>query len=230
MTFFSIIIPSFGQQEFLPDALDSVFDQTFSAKEVIVVDDRGQDNSLAIAQNYARTHETLKVVSQVNKGLASARNTGLMNSSWLSDYCLFLDADDILMPNCLEKMAMAIEKTHADIVAPSFKHFGVFNEPLILQRPPTLEDFKTANRLPYFCAFKREALLEIGGYSPKMVFGYEDLHMHIDLLSRGKTIAVIPEILVLYRTKESSMLRDAQKHHTELMAQIAKDFPSIFSI
>lgn len=226
MTSFSICIPSYGQQDFLPDAIESALDQTYPAHEIIVVDDGSPDNSLSIAQNYARTHANIKVVSQVNKGLSGARNTGILNST--GGYVLPLDSDDQLMPICLQKMAEVIEKTSADIVAPSFKHFGVLNTPLILERPPTLEEFKTANRLPYFCAFKREALLEVGGYSPRMQWGWEDMALHIDLLSRGKTVAVIPEILVLYRTKENSMLTEANKHATELWSQLAKDFPHLF--
>lgn len=223
MTSFSIVIPSYNQQEFLPDAIESALDQTFAAKEVIVIDDGSPDSSLEIARKYP-----IKVVSQRNKGLASARNTGIMNAS--GEYILPLDADDILMPNCLEKMATAIEQTHADIIAPSFKNFGILNDAVILGVPFTIEDLKIANRLPYFSAIKREALLECGGYSPRMVRGFEDYHLWFDLLSRGKTICLLHDILVLYRTKENSMLTEANKHSSELMSQIAKDFPSIFSV
>lgn len=227
MTSFSICIPSFNQQDYLPDAIESAIDQDFSAwREIIIVDDGSTDNSLEVALKYKEVFQPLKVVSQRNKGLSSARNTGIMHA--IGDYCLMLDADDQLMPNCLERMAEVIEKTNADIVSPSFKHFGTINEPLFLQAPPTLEDFKTGNRLPYFSAIRREALLECGGYSPRMQWGYEDYHLWFDLLSRGKTVAVIPEILVLYRTKEHSMIHEANKHSAELMQQIIKDFPNVF--
>lgn len=231
MTSFSIIIPSYNQAEYLPDAIESAWEQGNGDaherdREVIVIDDGSTDHSLEIAQKYAETHRNIRVVSQRNKGLASARNTGIMHAT--GSYVVPLDADDILLPNCLAAFAAAIEKTGADIIAPSFKHFGTLNMPLILERPPTLEEFKTSNRLPYFCAFKRDALLECGGYSPKMVWGYEDYHLWFDLLSRGKTVAVIPEILVLYRTKSESMLTRAQAHHQELMTQIMKDFPAVF--
>jgi GT2 family glycosyltransferase len=92
---------------------------------------------------------------------------------------------------------------------------------------PTLEDFKTGNRIGYCSAIKRSKLLEIGGYSPRMTTGYEDLHLGFNLLNRGAKIITIPEILWLYRTKEKSMIHDAIKHHAELMAQIHKDFPEV---
>lgn len=228
MTSFSIIIPSYNQQEFLPDSIESALEQTFEANEVIVIDDGSTDQSLQVALTYAKAHPKLKVISQVNKGLASARNTGILNSS--CDYVLPLDADDQLMPHCLEKMTAVAEETKADIIAPSFKNFGVINFPVILESPPSLEDFKTANRIPYFSAIRREALLECGGYSPRMTWGYEDYALWFDLLSRGKTLAVIKDVLVLYRTKTESMLTKAVQHHDELMTQIVKDFPEIFTL
>lgn len=213
-----LIIPSYNQQEYLPDAIESALNQTLPFQEIIVVDDGSTDNSLEIARKYP-----VKVISQVNKGLASARNTGIMNSS--GDYVFFLDADDILSPNTNEIITKAIKETNADIVAPSFKCFGKGNDIIILSPTINLEMFKDGgNYLPYFCAVRREKLLEVGGYSPKMTWGWEDLHLWINLLSRGATVKTIPEVLVLYRTKEKSMWTESVKHSEELKAQIEKDF------
>ena len=216
----TISISSYNQGEYLPDAIESALAQTVPC-EVIVVDDGSTDNSLEIARKYP-----VKVISQVNKGLSSVRNTGIMNTrDDDDDYLLFLDADDILLPNAIEKIEKVIEETNADIVAPSLKTFGTSNQEIILMPNPTIEDFKIANRIGYCSAIKREKLLEVGGYSPRMTFGYEDLHLTFNLLSRGATIVTIPEVLWLYRTKEKSMIHDAQSHHQELMQQIYKDFP-----
>mgnify|MGYP001574818795 CR=1 FL=1 len=217
----SVIIPSYNQQDYLADAIDSALGQTVPC-EIIVVNDGSTDNSLTIAQKY----EGIKLVNQVNKGLSSARNAGIMNAT--GDYILFLDADDILLPTCVERIIETIESTGADIVSPSFKEFGVRNTQIILMPNPQIEDFKTGNRIGYCSAVKREALLEVGGYSSRMTFGFEDYALWFDLLSRGKKIVTIPEILWLYRTKENSMINDAMAHRDELMAQIYKDFPKIF--
>lgn len=217
----SIIIPSYNQQEYLPDAIESALGQSLKS-EVIVIDDGSTDNSLEIAKKYP-----VKVISQVNKGLSSARNTGIMNAT--GDYILPLDSDDILMPECVEEMQKVIDKTHADIIAPSFKCFGTINHEVIIQRPPTLEEMKSANRIGYFCAIRKSGLLEVGGYSPKMVFGYEDFHLWFDLMKRGKSIAVIPKTMVLYRTKERSMIHTALEHHEELIGQIKKDHSDVYT-
>lgn len=224
----SVVTPSYNQQQYLPDCIESVLTQKAKGCEILIVDDGSTDNSLQIAQNYARTYENVKVVSQVNKGLSSARNTGIMNAT--GDYILPLDADDMLMENCIDIMSQAIEQTGCDIIAPSFKEFGISNRSVILSGSPSIADFKTANRLPYFCAIRRSALLEVGGYSPRMTWGWEDYHLWFDLFTRGKTLCLIQTPLVLYRTKEHSMIHSANAHAEELRAQLKKDFPSIFSV
>lgn len=217
----TIIIPVFNQVATLPDAIDSALNQTIKA-DVIVVNDGSFDGSLEVAKKY---EPKIKVVSQTNKGLSSARNAGIMQDT--DEWILFLDADDILLENCVKKIEEEIEKhPEADIIAPSFKEFGILQREVILMPDPKLEDFRTGNRIGYCAAIRKSALQEVGGYSPRMVWGYEDLHLWITLLSRGKKIITIPEALWLYRTKETSMYSDALKHHGELLERINRDIPN----
>ncbi len=216
----TIGIPSYNQQEYLAEAIESALEN--HPHEILVVDDGSTDNSLKIARKYP-----VKVISQVNKGLASARNTIIMNMT--GEYLLPLDADDMLLPNAVEKITEKIEETNADIVAPSFKTFGTTNQEIILGEVPNVFDFLTANRIGYFSAIRKSKLLEIGGYSPRMTFGYEDYHLWINLLNRGARLVTMKDVLVLYRTKEQSMITVAQAHHEELMNQIKKDFPELYA-
>lgn len=222
----SVCIPCYDQGKYLAECVESVLAQTVKPHEIIVINDGSHDDTRYVAAQYPE----IKYVEQVNKGLASARNAGIMNAT--GDYFYPLDADDMMLETCLEAVGKKIEETNADVVAPSFKCFGKHNDTIILTKDPKLEDFKPVNfqpqnRIGYFSAIKREALLEVGGYSPRMTFGYEDYHLWIDLLKRGKKFVTIQEPLILYRTKENSMINDAQAHNNELIAQIYKDFPSI---
>lgn len=218
----SIIIPSYNQQLYLPDAIESALSQTVKC-EIIVIDDGSTDNSLEIARRYEKQNKNLKVVSQVNKGLPSARNTGIMHAK--GDYVLPLDADDILEDNCVERILEVIKETGSEIVSPSFKEFGISNSNIILMPNPELADFVYGNRVAYCSAIKKSLLLKVGGYSPRMFWGYEDLHLTINLLMVGAKIVTIPEVLWLYRTKEESMITTSKMHHEELINQINKDFP-----
>lgn len=223
----SVVIPAYNQSQYLSQAIESVLAQTVKPHEIIVVNDGSTDDTRYVAQQY----EGVKYIEQVNKGLASARNTGIMNMT--GDWFYPLDADDMMVENCIENVSKKIEETDADIIAPSFKCFGKHSDTIILMDNPKLEDFKPLdfktplNRIGYFSAIKREALLEIGGYSPRMTWGWEDYSLWINLLSRGKKIATMREVLMLYRTKDESMITEANRHASELMSQILKDFPNL---
>ena len=207
----SIIIPVFNQAEYLPFAITTALRQKDC--EVIVINDGSTDNSLDVAKKYP-----VKVINQVNKGLASARNTGIMNAK--GDRILPLDADDMLLDGCVEELI----KIDADVVAPSFKCFGKIDNDVVLMPNPTIEDFKTGNRIGYCSLIKKDVLLEVGGYSPRMDKGWEDYHLWFNLLTLNKKIVTTPKILWMYRTKEKSMWTDSVQYSDILWAQIHKDF------
>lgn len=226
----SCVIPCYNQGEYLAQAIESAYSQTYPPHEIIVVIDGATDNSQEIAETYKFSKYPLiespvKVIVQVNKGLPSARNTGIMNAT--GDYIQMLDADDFLEEYALEKLNNEIMATGADVIAPSFRCFGKTNQDIILGAF-TMEDMKKANRLGYFSCFRRSALIEVGGYNPKMKYGWEDYDLWFDLLKRGKGIVILQEILVNYRTKEHSMLTDANAHADELWVQLKKNHPEIW--
>ena len=160
----SCIIPCYNQSQYLAECIESVLAQTHKPHEIIVISDGSQDETRYIAKQYPE----VKYIEQVNKGLASARNTGIMNMT--GDWFFPLDADDKMLENCLKVVSDTIENNpNADIIAPSFNEFGVRNNEILLMPNPTIEDFKTANRIGFFSAIRKDALLEVGGYSPKMI-------------------------------------------------------------
>jgi glycosyltransferase involved in cell wall biosynthesis len=227
----SIVIPCFNQSEFLEDSIESAYNQTVQAHEILIINDGSTDDSQEVAERYMfksfpAIESPVRVINQVNKGLPSARNTGIMNAT--GDYILFLDADDILMENAIEKFTAEILQTNADVLAPSFREFDKSNREVILAGF-TMEDLKVANRLGYFSCIRRSALLDVGGYNPKMKWGWEDWDIWFDLFKRGKTVVALQDILVMYRVKEKSMIHEANAHADELYTQIKRNHPSIFT-
>lgn len=219
---FTIGITAYNYASYLSEAIESALAQTVPCK-IIVVNDGSTDNTLAVAKSY----KGIKVINQVNKGLPSARNTIIMNAT--TDYILFLDADDILLETCVEKMQKAAIEHKADVIAPSFKAFGVQNHQVMLTGIPSIEEFKTANRLGYFSAIKRSVLQEIGGYNPKMIWGWEDYDLWLDIFKRQHSLCILNEVLVLYRTKEVSMITESNKHAEELKSQMMKNHPEVYA-
>ncbi len=100
----SVIIPLYNKAPHIQKTLESVFAQSVSPLEVIVVDDGSTDGGAAIVADL--DHPGLKLVKQANQGVSVARNTGMQRAS--SDYVAFLDADDRWEVFHIEEMAMLI--------------------------------------------------------------------------------------------------------------------------
>ena len=105
MPLISIIIPTYNYAQFLPEALESVFSQTFKNYEIIVVDDGSMDNTREIVGNYG---ERVRYFYQANSGVSAARNKGIREAE--GDYLAFLDADDLYRPEFLEIMLAKIKE------------------------------------------------------------------------------------------------------------------------
>ncbi len=102
----SIIIPAYNSMKFLPETLASVWQQTFSDFEVLIVDDGSSDN---IKEWVSQIDDArLKLIAQVNQGASAARNTGIKAAR--GEYIAFLDADDIWMPTKLETHVSYLDK------------------------------------------------------------------------------------------------------------------------
>ncbi len=100
----SILIPAFNAEEWIADTLRSAIVQTWDCKEIIVVDDGSSDRPLAIARQFES--DSIRVVTQENQGAAAARNKAFSLSQ--GDYIQWLDADDLLARNKIEKQLEAM--------------------------------------------------------------------------------------------------------------------------
>lgn len=103
----SIIIPTFNRCRILHRTLDSVFTQSFTGWECIIVDDGSTDNTKDLALDYCSRDSRFKyLVNTHKKGAQGARNTGLFASE--SEWILFFDSDNIMHRDCLETLVGAI--------------------------------------------------------------------------------------------------------------------------
>lgn len=98
----SIIIPNFNKGDLIRQSLDSLLAQSYGDWEAVVVDDSSSDRSLDIAKEYAVRDARFKIlVNESNKGGSFSRNRGVAVAN--GEYLMFLDSDDALAPDCLEK-------------------------------------------------------------------------------------------------------------------------------
>jgi glycosyltransferase involved in cell wall biosynthesis len=115
----SIIMPVYNAANFLQKSVTSLLQQTYSNKEIIIVDDSSSDNSYAIAQSFES--ENVTVLQQPNAGAAVARNTGLTHAS--GDYIQFMDVDDFLSPDKIEKQVEALKGNKNKIAVCNYTTF-----------------------------------------------------------------------------------------------------------
>lgn len=113
----SVVIPVYNQENYLRECLDSVANQSLGMEniEVIAVNDKSTDNSLAILKEYEAKYPSFKIINHdKNQGAGMAKNTGVKNIT--SDYLTFLDSDDFLDRNVLEDGLNLIRDSDCDLL------------------------------------------------------------------------------------------------------------------
>ena len=100
----SIIIPVYNVEKYIVQCINSALHQDLSENEyeILIIDDESPDHSVDLIRKKFDNIPSIKIISQKNKGLGGARNTGIKNAS--GEYLLFLDSDDFLLPNVLKEL------------------------------------------------------------------------------------------------------------------------------
>ncbi len=109
----SIIIPVYNTECYLHECMDSILDQTYKEIEVIVVDDGSTDHSADIIRSYTETDQRVICIEEEHKNAGAARNLGMTHAT--GEFIVFLDADDIFMPELIEKHVSLMNTHNADI-------------------------------------------------------------------------------------------------------------------
>ncbi len=126
----SVIIPLYNCEKYLRSTIFSILNQTYTNLEIIIVEDHSQDNSFELAKKISKNEKKIKLYQNKGKGVSSARNYGIELSN--GKYIMFVDADDILNPNCIQHCIELIEYYKADIVKfnyrKKFKMFKINNK------------------------------------------------------------------------------------------------------
>ena len=117
----SILIPAYNAEEFIADAIRSAIAQTWQRKEIIVVDDGSRDGTAEVARRFAS--KEVVVVSKENQGAAATRNHAFQLSQ--GEYIQWLDADDLLAPDKIERQLAALREGDGKriLLSSSWGHF-----------------------------------------------------------------------------------------------------------
>lgn len=197
----TVFVPVFNAEKFLADTIASVLTQTFTDFELLAIDDGSTDQSIKILQSF-NDHRIRIEKNDRNRGRPYTRNRGL--SLARGEFLSVLDADDLCEPNRLARQVEFLD-THPNIVAVGSwaKYVDEKGNVAFTCEPPTDSDeirrqiFQTNCFIHSSVTFRRQALLDIGGYNLDFLQA-QDYELFLRL-SAHHDLANIPEPLVQYR-------------------------------
>lgn len=117
----SVIIPMYNVENLILETLESVVKNKCNF-EVLIINDGSSDNSFTVASDFCKDNPKFKIITQENQGVSVARNLGLDLAK--GDFICFLDSDDLLTENALDKMLEAAKENDADLVYGAVKKFN----------------------------------------------------------------------------------------------------------
>ena len=206
-----VLMPAYNAARFIGPAIDSVLAQTVRDLELLVIDDGSKDDTLAVAQSYAKRDPRVRVVTQPNSGIAPTLNRGLemLHGEWV----FLMHADDVMMPNRLERQSAFIAANPDLAVASSLVHYiNGAGQPIGHGRSPftSREAVQAAAQRAEMiafnhpaCALRRQTILDVGGYR-QAFWPAEDCDLWARLVDRGHFVAVQAEFLLRYRIHGAS--------------------------
>jgi glycosyltransferase involved in cell wall biosynthesis len=200
----SVVIPSYNCSEFLPEAVDSVFNQSLQDLELIVVDDGSTDNTRDVVRKFS-SDTRLRYVYQENRGLPGARNRGVAEAH--GSFVAVLDGDDTLEKNALELMHSSIKASNATWCVIDITKFWGRQAEHQQSRIPADELMTAILREDFIrrgMFFRRDALLRVGMWDEKMK-NREDWDLNIRLIQRDEPFVYLPLPLYRYRWRSGSI-------------------------
>lgn len=205
----SIIVPVYNAGIYIEETINSVRAQTYICWELILVDDHSKDDTLSVVKNYLASvnDERIRLIEKkTNEGAAAARNTGIDAAK--GRYIAFLDADDLWMPDKLEKELAFMKKKQAAFVFTSYE-FGDENAQgtgKIVHVPEELTYRKALSRTVIFTTTVLFDSQKTGRDLIKMpMVKSEDTATWWKILKSGITAYGFDQVLAVYRRPASSL-------------------------
>lgn len=220
---FSIIVPVYNTEKFLPECIDSVLAQRDAPEyELILVDDGSTDASGKICDKYALEHENIHVIHTENQGICNARNTGM--SAAAGEYILFLDSDD-MWENRLLRTADHLCEYATDMISFNLCAMSEDGRNKQALQPDLLPEGESgmaylkrlfsSSKVPmvyvWRTVYRREFLLENSFLFDTMLQTSEDFDFNMRCYRACKKIVGTAESLYCYRTRAGSLARTYSK-------------------
>ncbi|MFC1510445.1 glycosyltransferase family 2 protein [Candidatus Omnitrophota bacterium] len=230
----SILVPSYNGAKYLPDALNSALKQTYQDFEILIMDDGSTDNTKEVLAPFLEAHsDKIRYFYQENQGLACARNAAISHAQ--GEYLALLDADDIWLPQRLEKTVAVIEAdpqvglVHANITRISLegKELDTPKRDVSVLSGSIFEHIflRKAHVSCPTVLFRKKCYDDCGGFDPALArLGCEDRELWLRFVKKY-SFQYIDEVLAFYRLSASSMSKNKEKMMKARMYVVDKFCP-----
>ena len=236
---FSVVVPLYNCKDYIQACLNSLAEQTYCDFEVVVVNDGSTDSSAIIASEICSSYSNMKMISQENRGLSGARNTGLQAA--VGEYVVFIDADDYVEPNLLDTLngACAAQDIvmfgyHCDhidgseLVSTSVVAFDGDSIEECLARMDALE-FAGLVGYAWNKAYRRKFLIERKLTFPERVPLVEDIDFNSRAITCARGIAILPDALVHYVQRDNRETLSNMRYNN-IAALSSRGFKARFAV
>jgi len=213
----SIVMPAYNAAAYIGEALDSVFEQTFTDYEVIVVND-GAPDTVELERALVPYMSRIRYIKQENLGAGAARNEGVRTAQ--GEFIAFLDADDLWFPNYLEEQLKFIRANDVDLVCADAMHFGdsplagktymeAFMETAPVEGELTFLGLVSAEQslITSGIVARRAPIIEVGLFD-EALRNSQDFDLWLRLVRHGARLAYRKQLLLRYRCQVNSLSGD----------------------
>ncbi len=230
---FSVVIPVYNVEQYLPQCLESLLAQDYTDFEVICVNDGSTDRSRELLSAWEIQFPQMRVIDRENGGLSAARNTGLDVAT--GDYVVFVDSDDWVEPTMLFRLAKAVNgedmicfacrrtdnNAHDTILHEQTDGWSHYNRHALEHR-----------EVPFVCVwqrcYRREFLMDNSLHFREGIL-HEDNEFTPRAFLRAKRIKVIPDVLYIYRVRPGSIMTTRGLRSKESLILIGNELSKLFA-
>lgn len=221
----SVIIPCYNTAKFIAETIQSVIDQTHDNLDIIIVNDGSTDNSVEVIQAFR--DKRINLISQKNQGLSAARNTGIQNAKGV--FINFLDADDVLVNNKIEKQVRFLEKNKEyGLVACNFIRTDEKGKYLYTvqdkEEDISPKDLYTKSQFPVHTALIKTEWIANNGWFDTDLRAAEDWDYYCRLSLLGCKMYRMDFAGCTYRLLDSAMTGNAPRQSEMLLNVVEKTF------
>ncbi len=200
----SVLMTAYNREDFIVDAIESVLASTFKDFELIIVDDCSKDSTVSIAEKYCALDQ--RVFLHVNpQNLGDYNNRNKAASYARGKYLKYLDSDDILEPDGLETLVLAMEKYPSAAIGMMWIYDNETTEPVLYSSKDALKEYFINNRFlmvgPSGSIYNRKIFFEMGGFSGLNFIGDFEFNMKCAL---KYPIVRVKNGILFYRVHEGN--------------------------